>query len=448
MSFELTPKQQTANAMLGSEAMFIFLYGGSRSGKTFLWIRAMCLRALKAPKSRHAALRFRNNAIKQSIVMDTFPKVMSLCFPGVEYHVNMADMYARFANGSELWFGGLDDKERVEKILGNEYCTIGFNEVSQIPYTSYLMAMTRLAQKCYQLVDGVTTQLPLKAYLDANPPTKGHWSYKLFMQKVDPETREPIKRPGSYVAMRMNPHDNEPNLSQEYLDTLEGMPERMKRRFLYGEFGDDNPNALFSEISIDKWRKTDTNLPDMVRLVIAVDPSGSGDEDNTTNDAIGIAVLGLGTDGIGYIMEDLTVKAGPKVWGEVAVSAYHRHQADIIVGETNFGGEMVRFVIKTADPKANYKKVTASRGKVQRAEPFSPLIEDGRVRFVGHFPELEEELAGFSTRGYVGERSPNRADAVFWGLAELFPGLTNPRHVKKKAASRLWYARGAGAWMV
>ena len=195
--FGLTPKQVEANKLLGSEATYIFLYGGSRSGKTFLWMRAMCMRALKAAGSRHVALRFRNNAIKQSIVMDTFPKVMNLCFPSVEYKVNMADMFVRFQNGSEIWFGGLDDKERVEKILGNEYATMAFNECSQIPYTSVLMALTRLAQKCQQTVNGVVVDLPLKVYMDANPPTKGHWTYKMYILKQNPDNRDQLKHPTS-----------------------------------------------------------------------------------------------------------------------------------------------------------------------------------------------------------------------------------------------------------
>lgn len=446
--FVLTLKQQEAQSLMSSPAKYIFLYGGSRSGKTFLWIRAMCVRALKSAGSRHAALRFRNNAIKQSIVMDTFPKVMALCFPTVEYKINMADMYVTFSNRSEIWFGGLDDKERVEKILGNEYATMGFNEVSQIPYTSFLMALTRLAQNCTQTVNGVVTSLPLKAYLDANPPTKGHWSYKVFMLKRDPETKAALKKPEDYVSLQMNPLDNTNNLPADYVQALEAMPERMKRRFLFGEFAEDNPFALFSELSIDKWRKTDTVLPDMVRLVVSVDPSGAGDEEATTNDPVGICVVGLGTDGVAYILEDLTVKAGPSTWGTVAVDAYNRHEADVIVGETNFGGEMVRYVVKTADPRANFKKVTASRGKIQRAEPFAPLFDDGRVRFVGYMPELEEEMQGFSTRGFTGERSPNRADALFWALAEIFHAVVAPRKQKQQGRQAVrQYGGRSTSWM-
>jgi phage terminase large subunit-like protein len=161
----------------------------------------------------------------------------------------------------------------------------------------------------------------------------------------------------------------------------------------------------------------------MVRVVVAVDPSGADDVGNADNDAIGIVTVGLGTDGNAYLLEDSTVKAGPATWGKVATSAYERHSASCVVGETNFGGAMVQQTIQVARPRTPFKKVTASRGKVQRAEPFSALYEQGKVRHVGNFPELEDELAGFSTHGYIGPSSPNRADALIWALAELFPAL-------------------------
>ena len=198
----------------------------------------------------------------------------------------------------------------------------------------------------------------------------------------------------------------------------------MRARFLDGRFADANPNALFPEEHIDRWRVLDGRVPDMVRVVVSVDPSGADDVDNADNDEIGIMVVGLGTDGRGYVIEDATVKAGPATWGKVATSAYDRHSASCIVGETNFGGAMVQQTIQVARPRTPFKKVTASRGKVQRAEPFSALYEDGKVCHVGMFPQLEDELAGFSTNGYTGGKSPNRADALIWALAELFPAIT------------------------
>lgn len=412
------------------------LFGGSRSGKTFLAVYAIVARALKAAGSRHAILRFRFNAVKASIVFDTYPKVMQLCFPQVKYDLNKTDWFVELENGSQIWFGGLDDKERTEKILGQEYATIYLNECSQIPWGSVGIAITRLAQSCWQNKNGERIALPLRMLFDCNPPDKNHWTYKVFIQKIDPDTKLAISNQHLYGSIQLNPQDNVANLPSTYITTLEGLPAHLRKRFLLGDFKDANPNALFSETSIDRWRVEDSaDLPDMVRIVVAVDPSGSDDDNNDNNDDIGLVVAGLGTDGNGYLLEDATLKAGPAVWGRMAVSAYERHQADVIVGEQNFGGAMVKFVIKTADPNVKYKIVNASRGKVQRAEPFSALFENGKVRIVGRMNQLEEELGGFSTNGYTGARSPNRADAAMWALTELFPGIVkqakpeNKRHV-------------------
>jgi len=442
---KLTPKQLEAQAILAGIAIHLMLFGGSRSGKTFLHVRNVVFRALKAPKSRHLILRFRFNHLKASIILDTFPKVMALAFPGVEWHLDKTDWFVTLPNGSEIWFAGLDDKERTEKILGLEFVTIYLNECSQISFESWQMAVTRLAQLVMTDIEGAEP-VPLKPrmYYDENPPSKAHWTYKLFILKIDPETRKPLPKPENYAHFRINPEDNEENLSSAYMDTLRSLSARMQKRFLRGEFADATPNQLFPEEHIDKWRVVDGDVPELVRVVVAVDPSGSGDENNADNDAIGVVIGGLGIDGNAYVIEDATVKAGPATWGRVATTAYDRHEADVIVGETNFGGDMVRQVIHTARPRTPFKKVHASRGKVQRAEPFSALYEQGKVRHVGNFPELEDEMAGFSTNGYTGQGSPNRADALFWLLAELFPAMVKPR---KPAKVEQDVYEGGASWM-
>lgn len=446
--FKLNAKQQQAQHVLAGDATHLMLFGGSRSGKTFLLVRNLVMRALKAPNSRHVALRFRFNAIKSSIVMDTFPKVMKIAFPGVTYNLSKTDWFVEFDNGSQIWFGGLDDKERTEKILGQEFATIYLNECSQIPWGSVGIAVTRLAQKAEQKIEGrEPTTLRPRMYYDCNPPSKAHWTYKVFVEKRDPETKEPIKRPDDYAQFQINPKDNAENLSANYLETLESLSGRLQKRFLLGEFGDATPNALFAEENIDKWRQQGGDLPDMVRIVVAVDPSGSGDQDNADNDAIGIVVAGLGTDGNAYLLEDCTVKAGPATWGNVATSAYERHSADVIVGETNYGGAMVEHVIKTCRARTPYKQVTASRGKGVRAEPFSALYEQGKVRHVGRFNDLEDELTAFTTTGYVGANSPNRADALIWALTELFPGLVRKKREKTDAKPKLNLTTGNLGWM-
>lgn len=431
MSFAPTPRQREAiNGILASVATWLLLYGGGRSGKTFLILRTIVLRALKAPGSRHLIVRFRFVHLRASIIADTFPKVMQICFPGVHYVLSKTEWNVKLPNGSELWFGGLDEGERMEKLLGMEFATIYCNESSQISWAGVQLLLTRLAQLAMQMLPGRKPEpLKLRFFFDCNPPNKAHWSFRVFRQKIDPETKEPLANPDNYQAFQMNPADNAANLSPEYLKTLDGLTERMKRRFLRGEFSDATPNALFDEAVIDRWRVADgEQLPDFVRVVVSVDPSGaSDDEANADNDEVGITVDALGTDGRAYLVEDLSVSGGPKVWGKVAVQAFMRHKADLVVGESNFGGGMVKLTVQVAAAalgvKVPFKMVTASRGKAQRAEPFSALYEEGKVRHVGIFAKLEDELCAFSTGGYTGPKSPNRADAHVWGLAELFPSM-------------------------
>lgn len=442
---KLTDRQEEAQAILAGLATHLMLFGGSRSGKTFLHVRNVVFRALKGPGGRHAIFRFRLSHLKASIVLETYPKVMKMAFPGVDYELNKTDLYATYENGSEIWFAGLDDKERTEKVLGKEYVTLLFNECSQIPLSSIDTAVTRLAQlvptKIQGKPDGI---LKPRAYYDCNPPPKSHWAYKRFVEKRDPETRLPLLHPDEYAAFQMNPEHNLENLSAGYIETLKGLSARLQKRFLKGEFTDATPNQLFAEEDIDKWRVLDGALPDMVRIVVGVDPSGSGDVDNADNDAIGITVGGLGVDGNAYLLEDCTVKAGPATWGRVATSAFDRHEANVIVGEVNYGGAMVQATIQTARPRTPYKAVTATRGKAVRAEPFSALYEQGKVRHVGNFRDLEDELCAFSTVGYLGNGSPNRADSWIWVLAELFPAMTNTKKVPFEYPA---VAQQRGGWM-
>lgn len=421
MTFQLTAKQKAQVELASTDATHIMAYGGSRSGKTFGFVRAVLLRGL-AHKSRHAILRYRFNHIKASIILDTLPKVMELCFHGVAANCKLdkTDWYYSLPNGSEIWFGGLDDKERTEKILGQEYSTLYLNECSQIPYASRNMAMTRLAQN---------SPLRLKAYYDCNPPGMAHWTYKLFVEKKDPDRRTTLANPLNYAAISMNPKDNEANLPASYLEELQGMSEAMRRRFWLGQFADMSDSALWTMELLDQQRIVDDKMPEMVRIVVAVDPSGVSGEEDKRSDEVGIVVCGLGKDGRSYVLEDLSGRMAPAQWGAAAVSAYDRWEADCVVAEGNFGGAMVAEIIRSAASKRGgqavpYREVTASRGKIVRAEPIAALFEQQKVSLVGYFGELEDQLCAMTTAGYVGSRSPDRADAMIWGLASLFPALT------------------------
>jgi phage terminase large subunit len=140
-----TQAQIKARGLLQGKARNILLYGGSRSGKTFILVHALLVRASKAPGTRHLIVRHRFAHVKASIWYQTLPDVLKI--NGVRVQENKSDWFMTLPNGSEIWVGGLDDKERVEKILGNEYSTVYFNEVSQIGYDSITVGLTRLAEK-------------------------------------------------------------------------------------------------------------------------------------------------------------------------------------------------------------------------------------------------------------------------------------------------------------
>lgn len=236
MTIRFSPGQEAARDVLNGPHRFACLVGGTRSGKTFLGVRNIVVRALKGAGSRHALLRFRANAARASLALDTLPTVMRRCFPSVRIEEHRQDGFFQLPNGSQLWIGGLDDKDRVEKILGLEFVTIFLNEASQIPYASAMVAFTRLAQ--------VVPGLKQRAYVDLNPIGKAHWTNRLFGDKVDPISGRPLAAPEQYARAFLNPSDNAHNLAPEFLRQLEDLPEKARKRFLEGVYVDEIDGAL------------------------------------------------------------------------------------------------------------------------------------------------------------------------------------------------------------
>jgi predicted phage terminase large subunit-like protein len=144
-----------------------------------------------------------------------------------------------------------------------------------------------------------------------------------------------------------------------------------------------------------------------------VDPAVTSREGS---DDTGIIVAGKGTDGHGYVLGDYTIHDTPKRWAEAAITAYNRHEANVIVGETNNGGDLVEMNIKAVDTSVPFKAVHASRGKTTRAEPISSLYEQGRVHHFGTFPDLEDQMCEWIPGA---EKSPDRVDALVYALSVL-----------------------------
>lgn len=215
-------------------------------------------------------------------------------------------------------------------------------------------------------------------------------------------------------------YENKANLARAFVEQIVKKYEgtRLGRQELYAEILDDAPGALWKRGRIDDLRITDpSTLPEMVRIVIAIDPSVSADNADA---ATGMVACGLGTDGHGYALEDGSLeKPTPEQWARRAVQLYNDHDADRILAEVNNGGDLVEANIRTVDPKISYKEVRATRGKEIRAEPIAALVEQGRIHHVGNLAQLEDELCSWEPG--IG-KSPNRLDAYVWGFTELMLG--------------------------
>ena len=424
MTFKLSAKQvEIRDKLLLSPAKHALIYGGSRSGKTFLLCYAIVTRGLRASGSRHGIFRKHGVAVKQAIGADTLPKVMALAYPEARYRYYEQDGLLVLSTESEIWLGGLDDKERVDKVLGKEFATIYENEASEISYSSHTTLSTRLAQAVPITVGPDAGQLlPLKNYVDLNPGPQTHWTHKVFVQGVEPESKRPVKRE-DYVHGVMNPDDNAENLPPGYVETLKSLPPAQRTRFYLGLYSGDKAEALWTRQSIQPLYLVDErDLPIFKRIVVAIDPATtSHDGSNET----GIIVAGIDERGMGHVLADASGVMKPEEWARKAVTLFRYYKADCVVAEVNQGGEMVRSVIQSVSSDVSVKMVHASRGKYVRAEPIAALYARGRVVHVGGFETLEDQMCNFTVGLDRKDESPDRVDALVWALTELFPGLVS-----------------------
>lgn len=251
-----------------------------------------------------------------------------------------------------------------------------------------------------------------------------------------PRPLEIIKKlmadPSTYTT-RGSTLDNKDNLAASTVAYLYDRYKntRLGRQELEGEVLGDIPGALWNREDIDNARRTKQEIPDMERIYVAVDPAASSNEGA---DEHGIIVVGMARDedgyARGYILEDGSMKGTPEQWGAKVIKLYRKWEADKIIAEKNNGGEMVSHVIKSVDRSAPVKLVHASKGKFVRAEPISSLYEQGRVHHVGDsFDKLEDQMCEFSVDNLRGgsNGSPDRVDALVWGLTEIFDKITSRR---------------------
>jgi phage terminase large subunit-like protein len=225
---------------------------------------------------------------------------------------------------------------------------------------------------------------------------------------------------GATAVTRGSTYENRANLAPKFIAKILAQYEgtRLGRQELYAELLDDAPGALWSRGRIEELRVKQAQVPALRRVVVAVDPAVTSNEDS---DETGIVCAGLGPDGHAYVLEDGTLsKATPNQWAQQVIALYKRHNADRVVAEVNNGGDLVETNIRTADRHVSFSKVHASRGKAVRAEPIAALYEQGKVHHVGMFAALEDQMTGWDPAHSL--KSPDRMDALVWALTELMMG--------------------------
>lgn len=238
------------------------------------------------------------------------------------------------------------------------------------------------------------------------------------------------------VPTLINRDNLDPIALQAMLDRFAGT--RHGRQELEGELLEEVEGALWAESMIERLAPAFFRTRDeFTRIIVSVDPAGSN---NKRSDETGIMVVGRIGE-FSYVLEDVSGKYSPNGWSKAALNAYRRWGADAITAEKNFGGDMVKSTIESTMKDMNITAriiVThAARSKELRAEPVVALYEQNRAIHNGTFEKLEEEmLTWVPGRG----KSPNRIDALVWGMTELmklqsFADIATPSDLARSAAS-------------
>jgi phage terminase large subunit-like protein len=244
--------------------------------------------------------------------------------------------------------------------------------------------------------------------------------------------RKLLKAP--HVAItRGSTYENRTNLPEDFFEQIVAQYEgtTLGQQELYAALLDEMPGALWKRESIIRVDTT----PPLRRIVVAIDPAVTATEESSET---GIVVAGVGDNGHGYVLRDLSGRVSPDAWARKAVGAYRDLAADRIIGEQNNGGDLVRQTVMTVGPDVAYRAVTASKGKHTRAEPVAALYEQGKVHHVGSFPALEDQMCTW----VPGEDSPDRMDALVWALTELM--LAHPASMRVEAVGIEQQSKWAG----
>lgn len=214
------------------------------------------------------------------------------------------------------------------------------------------------------------------------------------------------------VTVRGSSLENQANLSPAFLKQLEYLKgTRLEAQEIYAEILEDNPNTLWSWRDIENCYKDPPHY--IENIVIGIDPAITSGENS---DETGIIVVGKDCNDTAFVLEDASMRATPEVWVKKVANLYKKYHAQKIVIETNAGGDLLEELLKREDPNMRIRKVHAKESKVCRAQPVVMLYQKNLVFHAKQFRELEMEMVTYE----VGQKSPDRMDALVWALSDLF----------------------------
>jgi hypothetical protein len=377
-------------------------YGGRGSAKSWEFANAAIFHAASLPKLRVVFAR----EVQANLEESSFELIKSRLD-----HYGLLNDYFSEVNSS---FVGRDGQKIMFKGLWKGNKPEGIKSMEGIDLT-ILEEATEVRQRSLDVLIPTIMRTP-RSELWAL------WNPSTADAPIDQFFRGPVKPPKAIVARTSwedNPHFPDGLKEVKDLDYAKG---RARADWIWGgEYMPSIDNAIWQRETLDQaWRVGQrADMSQLTRVVVGVDPSGGGDD-------VGIVVAGLIGDKA-IVLADMTCKAtSPLAWATQVGKACQIFQADCVVAESNYGGDMVKSTLRTGGVTARVKMVVASRGKSVRAEPIAALYDANRVVHREAFPQMEEEMTMTTPAGYQGSKSPNRMDALVWALTDLMLGPTAP----------------------
>ena len=390
------------------------LYGGRASAKSHFFAECMIANAAMNTGFRGLCVREVQKSLKESAKRLLEDKINVMGY-GARFNVKHDEIAT--PGGGVISFTGMN-QQNSESVKSYENYSVCWVEEASV-----------FSARSLELIRPTIRAPSSELWFSWNPHHASDPVDKFFRGLSPPDNS--IVRKVTYENNEYLPHE----MVEEMQMDRKNSPDRFAHIWL-GEYAPQAVGAIWNMANIHENRRHE--IPPLKRILVSVDPAISNTDHS---DEHGIIAGGVGEDGRGYIIDDVSIHGSPQQWAERAVATYDKYDADAIVVERNQGGDMVRHTLQTVRPSIKIIDVVATRGKHVRAEPISAMYAINQVSHVGSFPELESQMCQMTAGGYEGNGSPDRCDAMVWLLTELFPSII------RKSAKKQHNKPRSGGWM-